>query len=113
MDFVKKEITIFCPPGSLLNMVHGESLLETRQEEGDPKIAFDPLREAGKFDCFLLNLIYDEDGMPHHGLVEYKEGRKFMRRELVSFRGCTLSWKYRMGERIEEEVAQPRKKRKK
>ncbi len=52
-----------------------------------------PQKSFGQFTCTLLSAEIDDAGNTVSGTIEYPQGSKYLRRDLVSLTGCAISHK--------------------
>ena len=89
---VGKEVTIYAPSGHIISLAYGAGKQERGDNTDDERAANDSATDNfGEFTCTLLSAEIDEEGQIVSGMVEYPVGRKYLRRDHLSLKGCAIS----------------------
>jgi hypothetical protein len=88
--FVGREVEIYAPPGHMIAMAYALPPRPSVDSDDEDNLTQAPV--IGAFTCRLLSTEFDSTtGELVAGVIEYRQGRKYIRRDLVGLRGCAIS----------------------
>ena len=90
---INREVTVYSPPGHIMTLAYGATSVTEDDDQSSSIRTSLPQESFGQFTCTLLSAEIDDAGNIVSGTIEYPQGRKYLRRDHVSLKGCAISHK--------------------